>query len=438
MGRIQVPPDHLRKVAQKFHNEHVRLSDELNRLNTSLSSVMLGLEGHSVERFRYEYREAENRMNMILAVIQNTAKELERIVILFTDADSGEVHLPDTPQEAWRMLTHRTEQTWDYLTETVRENWELMKHKAVVEAELEREKMAVATEELDEALEYFNYALSNPDQYPLFGLHCVGLREYFNDYSATDDKLGSRDYWLSRGYDAEGIHEVADKLKTPIDDETFLTLNNQYMQHDAELKAGAMFGVATSAILSKGGGMKGNLIGTNVMQKININNSNNGNSGIRKVTVPREWAEKKLAKHIDPWKSSFGQPGDGYGQLVKDLPKWHPMRTKFARMLSEVRSSGGTIRKADMGPTYAVFGGNSIEEGVWFRWNPSKLRSVDMLEEINHWQQYKNGLQKAGYSPEDLEIMAKRAIINKYPLDINLKKELLHDIKRVKNGEYIQ
>ncbi|WJH31210.1 WXG100 family type VII secretion target [Paenibacillus sp. CC-CFT742] len=99
MGRIQVPPDHLRKVAQKFHNEHVRLSDELNRLNTSLSSVMLGLEGHSVERFRYEYREAENRMNMILAVIQNTAKELERIVILFTDADSGEVHLPDTPRK---------------------------------------------------------------------------------------------------------------------------------------------------------------------------------------------------------------------------------------------------------------------------------------------------------------------------------------------------
>ncbi|MDR9857322.1 hypothetical protein RJP21_27375 [Paenibacillus sp. VCA1] len=145
-----------------------------------------------------------------------------------------------------------------------------------------------------------------------------------------------------------------------------------------------------------------------------------------------------LAKNIDPWQDNFGLPSDGFGQLLKDLPKWDPMRTNFARMLREVRASGGTIRKADMGGTYAVFGGNSIEEGVWFRWNPEKLRIVDMLEEINHWKQYKNGLQKAGYSPEALELMAKRAIINNYPLDISLKKELLNDIKRVLNGEYVQ
>ncbi|WP_234414305.1 hypothetical protein [Paenibacillus sp. CAA11] len=61
-----------------------------------------------------------------------------------------------------------------------------------------------------------------------------------------------------------------------------------------------------------------------------------------------------------------------------------------------------------------------------------------MLEEVNHWQQYKNGLQKAGYSPEALELMAKRAIINTYNLDNQLKKELLHDIKRVLNGEYVK
>ncbi|KQO15424.1 hypothetical protein ASF12_28585 [Paenibacillus sp. Leaf72] len=145
-----------------------------------------------------------------------------------------------------------------------------------------------------------------------------------------------------------------------------------------------------------------------------------------------------LAKNIDPWRSDFGLPSEGFGQLIRDLPKWDPMRIKFARMLKEVRASGGTIRKADMGGTYAVFGGHSIESGVWFRWNPQKLRTVDMLEEVNHWQQYKNGLQSAGYSPEALELMAKRAIINNYNLDIGLKKELLHDIQRVLNGEYIQ
>ena len=76
------------------------------------------------------------------------------------------------------------------------------------------------------------------------------------------------------------------------------------------------------------------------------------------------------------------------------------MRTKFARMLKDVRASGGTIKKADMGGTYAVFGGEAIESGVWFRWNPEKLRSVDMLEEAVHWQQYKGGLQTAGYTPQ--------------------------------------
>lgn len=61
-----------------------------------------------------------------------------------------------------------------------------------------------------------------------------------------------------------------------------------------------------------------------------------------------------------------------------------------------------------------------------------------MLEEVNHWQQYKNGLQKAGYSPEALELMAKRAIMNNYNLKIELRKELLNDIRRVLAREYVQ
>lgn len=158
----------------------------------------------------------------------------------------------------------------------------------------------------------------------------------------------------------------------------------------------------------------------------------------KKLTVEAIEAGSRLAKNIDPWKSGFGLPSEGFGQLVRDLPKWDPMRTKFARMLKEVRRSGGTIRKADMGGTYAVFGGNSIEDGVWFRWNPEKVRIVDMLEEVNHWQQYKNKLQKAGYSPETLELMAKKAIMNNYDLEIELRKELLDDIRRILAGEYVQ
>ncbi|MEJ8307396.1 hypothetical protein [Saccharibacillus sacchari] len=91
-----------------------------------------------------------------------------------------------------------------------------------------------------------------------------------------------------------------------------------------------------------------------------------------------------------------------------------------------------------MGGTYAVFGGNSIEDGVWFRWNPEKVRIVDMLEEVNHWQQYKNKLQKAGYSPEALELMAKKAIMNNYDLEIELREELSDDIRRILAGEYVQ
>ena len=90
-----------------------------------------------------------------------------------------------------------------------------------------------------------------------------------------------------------------------------------------------------------------------------------------------------------------------------------------------------------MGGQYAVFGGQSIESGMWFRWNPNKLRTVDMLEEVVHWQQYKKGLWSAGYTPETLEIMAKRSIINNYDIGTALKMELLDDIQRVLRGEYV-
>ena len=137
------------------------------------------------------------------------------------------------------------------------------------------------------------------------------------------------------------------------------------------------------------------------------------------------------------WRNDFGQSGGGYAQLVKDLPKHDPMRTRFARLLKEIRSAGGTVRKADMGGTYAVFGGRTIEDGIWFRWNPERLRIVDMLEEAIHWQQIKKRLPVRGYTTDALEIMAKRAVLLNFPLEPGLRFELNADICRIRSGTYL-
>jgi len=114
---------------------------------------------------------------------------------------------------------------------------------------------------------------------------------------------------------------------------------------------------------------------------------------------------------IEAWRDTFGTSGDGYAALVRDLPKWEPMRNDFARALRDMRANGVSVRRAEMGPTIGVFGGDSLESGVWFRYNPGKMRVVDMLEETTHWQQIKSGLPDKGYSPATLEILAKRSII---------------------------
>jgi hypothetical protein len=147
----------------------------------------------------------------------------------------------------------------------------------------------------------------------------------------------------------------------------------------------------------------------------------------------------QLNKNIrqDAWRGDFGKIGDGYAQRVKDLPKWDPMRTKFARMLKEIRTEGMPIGKHSNEAAIAGFGGESLKEGVWFRWNPEKVRVVDMIEETIHWEQIKSNLLVKGYTPEALEIMAKRSIINNYDIGNSLKYELLDDIKRVNEGSYI-
>ncbi|WP_457331331.1 hypothetical protein [Rhizobacter sp. P5_C2] len=141
---------------------------------------------------------------------------------------------------------------------------------------------------------------------------------------------------------------------------------------------------------------------------------------------------------MEAWADTFGASGEGYAALVKDLPKWDPMRTDFALSLREMRASGVGVRRGgnEMGPTIGVFGGESIENGMWFRYNPEKMRVVDMLEETTHWGQIKAGLPQKGYSPANLEILAKRSILNSYDLSPGLRFELRHDIQRVRDGSY--
>lgn len=45
------------------------------------------------------------------------------------------------------------------------------------------------------------------------------------------------------------------------------------------------------------------------------------------------------ASRRDAWGRSFGQPSEGLGQLVRDLPKYHPARQDLARMIREVRQA---------------------------------------------------------------------------------------------------
>jgi YD repeat-containing protein len=141
----------------------------------------------------------------------------------------------------------------------------------------------------------------------------------------------------------------------------------------------------------------------------------------------------------DAWRSSFGQPSEGLGQLVRDLPRGHEARLDLARMIREVRASGGAVsNKGLTGGTYAQF----IPAGdtAVFRYQPSKLRVVDLLEEQVHWQQITTGQHLrtyAGQSTTDvLEILAKQRVLQHSELTPVLRMEWLDDLARVRAGTY--
>ncbi|MEQ9406872.1 MAG: hypothetical protein RIK87_04065, partial [Fuerstiella sp.] len=145
----------------------------------------------------------------------------------------------------------------------------------------------------------------------------------------------------------------------------------------------------------------------------------------------------------DAWRSSFGQPSEGLGQLVRDLPKGHAARNDLARMLREIRSSGGAVsNKGLTGGNYARFSGTAGGRTGLFQYQPSKLRIADMLEEQAHWQQIRTGQHLRTYGSQStvdvLEILAKQRVLQHPDITPAIRMEWLDDLARVRAGQYGQ
>jgi len=141
----------------------------------------------------------------------------------------------------------------------------------------------------------------------------------------------------------------------------------------------------------------------------------------------------------DAWSGSFGQPSEGLGQLVRDLPKHHPARQDLARMIREVRASGGGVsNKSLTGGVYAEF--IPVDKTAVFRYQPGKLRIADLLEEQVHWQQITTGQHLRSYGTQRvgdvMEILAKRRVLQHPDLTPVLRAEWLDDLARVRAGQY--
>ncbi len=142
---------------------------------------------------------------------------------------------------------------------------------------------------------------------------------------------------------------------------------------------------------------------------------------------------------FDAWLSQFGQPSEGLGRLIRDLPSGSSARSDLARLLREVRASGGAVSNRSLtGGTYAQF----IPAGdtAFFRYQPSRLRIVDLLEEQIHWDQIRTGQHLRSYGSQNvvdvMEILAKRAILQRSDLSPALRMEIKWDLWRIRNGRY--
>jgi hypothetical protein len=146
--------------------------------------------------------------------------------------------------------------------------------------------------------------------------------------------------------------------------------------------------------------------------------------------------------------TKFGVPSPGLGQLVKDLPNDHPVRIVFNTMLREIVQFGGHAVEANLGP-YIFAQHNPVDVNLTvFRYNSGRLRAVDALEEIVHWQQIKaGGAYWRDYSQHPLfikfnskalimEDLAKRSMLGRKDLSPLLRDELKHDLRAVSDARY--
>src|SRR5260370_11038974 len=90
---------------------------------------------------------------------------------------------------------------------------------------------------------------------------------------------------------------------------------------------------------------------------------------------------------FEPWLSKFGQPSEGLGQLVKDLPRGHEARNELARLIREVRASGAPVSNKGLTcGTYAQFLTDPESPvAVLFRYQRSKLRILGPIKDKHHW-----------------------------------------------------
>lgn len=147
--------------------------------------------------------------------------------------------------------------------------------------------------------------------------------------------------------------------------------------------------------------------------------------------------------------STAGLPSSGLGTLVTELPEDHPVKIAFDQMLKEIKKNGGEIKVTEFDTpfTFAVHFPVSPNVSV-FRYNPKRLRAIDALEEILHWEQIKEGgAYWRDYSKHPLykefkskavimEDLAKRSLLQREDLSRSLREELKEDLARVQENEY--
>jgi hypothetical protein len=147
--------------------------------------------------------------------------------------------------------------------------------------------------------------------------------------------------------------------------------------------------------------------------------------------------------------STAGLPSSGLGTLLTELPEDHPVKLSFNQMLKEIEKYGGQTKLTEFDTpfTFAVHFPVSPNVSV-FRYNPKRLRAIDALEEILHWEQIKEGgAYWREYSKHPLykefkskavimEDLAKRGLLQREDLSPRLRTELQEDLARVQENEY--